>query len=146
MRLLTGWGTANWVNPPFSKDDVASAAKAATAFVRKAIGEQKKGKTSVIGASGVRLRHYAAGSGCRGKARLGEYHSSTWTAGRAAPDPPNIACFICAPRSRDHLTQKDNPSLRSPMRSGYAIDDPAEEEVRSVSGGSLLASCTAEAN
>ena len=45
--LLTDWGRRNWVNPSFSTGDVIGG-KGATAFVRKAIGEQKKGKTSVI--------------------------------------------------------------------------------------------------
>ena len=41
------WGTSNWVNPPFRKKD-AQNGHGPTAFVRKAIEEQKKGKTSVL--------------------------------------------------------------------------------------------------
>ena len=42
-----GWGKSNWVNPPFRRADVING-HGPTAFVRKAIEEQKKGKTSVI--------------------------------------------------------------------------------------------------
>lgn len=38
--LLAEWGSSNWVNPPFWGG--------ITAWVRKAIAEQEKGKTSVL--------------------------------------------------------------------------------------------------
>jgi hypothetical protein len=38
--LVSEWGKANWVNPPFWAG--------ITAWVRKAISEQEKGKTSVL--------------------------------------------------------------------------------------------------
>ena len=41
------WGNVNWINPPFRKDDAVNG-HGPTAFVRKAIEEQKKGKTSVM--------------------------------------------------------------------------------------------------
>ena len=41
------WGKSNWVNPPFMKKDSMNN-HGPTAFVRKAIEEQKKGKTSVL--------------------------------------------------------------------------------------------------
>jgi hypothetical protein len=41
------WGSVNWVNPPFRKADAAFGA-GPTAFIRKAIEEQKLGNTSVI--------------------------------------------------------------------------------------------------
>ncbi len=41
------WGQSNWVNPPFRKAD-GQFGKGPTAFIRKAIEEQKKGKTSVV--------------------------------------------------------------------------------------------------
>ena len=41
------WGKSNWVNPPFRKIDSING-HGPTAFVRKAIEEFKKGKTSVI--------------------------------------------------------------------------------------------------
>ena len=41
------WGNVNWVNPPFRKADAMNG-HGPTAFVRKAIEEQQKGKTSVL--------------------------------------------------------------------------------------------------
>ena len=41
------WGKVNWINPPFRAKD-AKNGNGPTAFVRKAIEEQKKGKTSVL--------------------------------------------------------------------------------------------------
>ena len=41
------WGKVNWVNPPFRKDDAVNG-HGPTAFVRKAIEEKRKGKTSVM--------------------------------------------------------------------------------------------------
>jgi len=41
------WGKTNWVNPPFRKKDSMNG-HGPTAFVRKAIEEQKKGNTSVL--------------------------------------------------------------------------------------------------
>jgi hypothetical protein len=87
------WGTSNYVNPPFRKDDVIGG-NGPTAFVRKAIAEQKKGKTSVIvlpvpqpcWKPGLRYGHWG---GCR---------SETWTAA-IAPHPANIACFILRGKS-----------------------------------------------
>ena len=41
------WGKVNWVNPPFRRADAMND-NGPTAFVRKAIEEHKKGKTSVL--------------------------------------------------------------------------------------------------
>ena len=41
------WGNVNWVNPPFRKDDAVNGHEP-TSFVRKAIVESMKGKTSVL--------------------------------------------------------------------------------------------------
>jgi len=45
--LQVEWGEANYVNPPFRKRDGVNGG-GPTAFARKAIEEQKKGKTSVL--------------------------------------------------------------------------------------------------
>lgn len=44
--LVIPWGESNYVNPPFNKKDAPFGGP--SAFVRKAIVEQKTGKTSVI--------------------------------------------------------------------------------------------------
>lgn len=41
------WGNVNWVNPPFRARDAINS-HGPTAFVRKAIAEQEKGKSSVL--------------------------------------------------------------------------------------------------
>lgn len=41
------WGRSNWVNPPFRSKDAING-HGPTAFVRKAIEEQKQGKGSVL--------------------------------------------------------------------------------------------------
>lgn len=45
--LLIEWGKSNYVNPPFRRADGVDG-KGPTAFVRKAIEENKKGKTVVL--------------------------------------------------------------------------------------------------
>src|SRR5438128_2703352 len=45
--LASEWGTANFVNPPFCKAD-CKGNKGLSAWCRKAIQEQKKGRTSVL--------------------------------------------------------------------------------------------------
>jgi len=45
--LLVPWGTSNYVNPPFHKHDGVNG-KGPTAFVHKAIAEQKLGRSTVL--------------------------------------------------------------------------------------------------
>ena len=44
--LKMGWGNSNFVNPPFRRRD--GFGNGPTAFVRKAIEQQQKGRTSVL--------------------------------------------------------------------------------------------------
>jgi hypothetical protein len=95
--LVAEWGLRNYVNPPFSQNDVVGG-QGATAFVRKAIAEQQKGKTSVIL---LPVFDYVttlleAGAEIRplGRVPFGDVDGR-----RTAPHPPNIACFILRPRS-----------------------------------------------
>lgn len=48
--ILADWGQMNWVNPPFHPiyDRLAKKDVGPTAFIRKAIAEQQKGKSSFI--------------------------------------------------------------------------------------------------
>lgn len=46
--LTCEWGNCNWVNPPFGSIIHEGKKKGPTAWMRKAIGEQQKGKTSVV--------------------------------------------------------------------------------------------------
>jgi hypothetical protein len=45
--LELDWGAVNYVNPPFRRHDGVSG-QGPTAFVRKVIEEQQKGKTSIL--------------------------------------------------------------------------------------------------
>jgi hypothetical protein len=46
--LTCEWGKSNWVNPPFGSIIHQGRKKGPTAWMRKAIAEQQKGKTSVV--------------------------------------------------------------------------------------------------
>ena len=46
--LTCEWGRVNWVNPPFGSILHEGKKKGPTAWMRKAIAEQQKGKTSVV--------------------------------------------------------------------------------------------------
>jgi hypothetical protein len=93
--LIQEWGKCNYVNPPFSKSDVVGG-KGATAFVRKAISEQQKGKTSVLvlPVFDYVTRLLEAGAEIR---PLGRVPFLDVESGRKVPHPANIACFILRP-------------------------------------------------
>jgi hypothetical protein len=86
------WGKRNYINPPFRKEDVKGGT-GPTAFVRKAISEQQKGKTSVLL---LPVFDYVAllldaGAEVRslGRVPFCDVHSQQTT-----PHPANIVCFI----------------------------------------------------
>ena len=93
--LTVEWGQRNYVNPPFSKDDVMGG-RGATAFVRKAIEQQRKGKLSVIvlPVFDYVTRLLEAGAEIR---PLGRVPFLDVDSRRPVPHPPNIACFILRP-------------------------------------------------
>lgn len=95
--LTMEWGQSNYVNPPFRKDDVIGG-KGPTAFVRKAIAEQKKGKSSVIvlPVFDYVTRLLEAGAEIR---PLGRVPFRDVDSDRTAPHPANIACFILRGKS-----------------------------------------------
>lgn len=92
--LEVDWGKCNYVNPPFRKKDGGGFGP--TAFVRKAIEEQEKGKTSVIL---IPVQSYVnllleAGAEMRsaGRVRWLEVDS-----GEPCKSPSPIGCFILRP-------------------------------------------------
>jgi hypothetical protein len=95
--LTQDWGTSNYVNPPFSKNDVVGG-KGATAFVRKAIAEQQNGKTSVLVLPVFEYvtRLLLAGAEIR---PLGRVPFRDVDSRRVAPHPANIACFVLRGKS-----------------------------------------------
>jgi hypothetical protein len=90
--LAMEWGQRNFVNPPFRRDDVIGG-KGVTAFIRKAISEQAKGKTSVVI---LPIFDYVAlmlSAGAEIKL-LGRVSFCDVDSNRAAPHPANIAMFV----------------------------------------------------
>ena len=94
---MEAWGRNNFVNPPFSKDDVVGG-RGATVFVRKAIAEQQNGKTSVLvlPVFDYVTRLLLAGAKIR---PLGRVPFLDVDSRRTAPHPPNIACFVLRGKS-----------------------------------------------
>jgi hypothetical protein len=94
--LTMDWGQSNYVNPPFRKDDVVGG-NGPTAFVRKAISEQAKGKTSVIllPIFDYVTKLLEAGAEIR---PMGRVPFRDVDSDRFADHPANIACFILRPR------------------------------------------------
>ena len=88
----TEWGKSNWVNPPFRAADAING-NGPTAFVRKAIEEQKKGKTSVLilPVLGLLNMLFEAGAEVRSCGRV------KWISGKTGEkwkSPSNCALFI----------------------------------------------------
>jgi hypothetical protein len=86
------WGNFNWVNPPFRKTDGKYGA-GPTAFIRKAIEEQKKGKTSVIIINTMSFINLLleAGAECRSMGRVRWLDCRT---GNPWKSPANTTLFI----------------------------------------------------
>ncbi len=90
------WGKSNWVNPPFRTKDAING-HGPTAFVRKAIEEFKKGKTSVLI---LPVQSYVnllleAGAELRPCGRVKWIDAIT---GKPYPTPSNNALFILKPK------------------------------------------------
>lgn len=94
--LIIPWGERNFVNPPFRRHDGVNG-KGPTAFVHKAIEEQKNGKSSVII---IPVQSYVnllleAGAELRSMGRLRFHGTET---GQPMKDPSPICCFILKPK------------------------------------------------
>lgn len=83
------WGQCNWVNAPFSRDD----GPGITAFVRKGIAEQEKGKTSVFIVPVPELLNLliAAGAEIRPVGRMPFLDIET---GKPCPRPLTCSLFV----------------------------------------------------
>ncbi len=86
------WKKVNWINPPFRARDAINS-HGPTAFVRKAIEEQKKGKTSVIILPVLSLLNmlFEAKAEIRSVGRVKWIHAET---GEKWKRPSNCALFI----------------------------------------------------
>jgi hypothetical protein len=90
--ITINWGKSNYVNPPFKKTDAING-HGPTAFVRKAIDENKKGKSVVIVVptpSYVNLL-LDAGAEIRSMGRIRWLHVETK---EPCKDPSPITAFI----------------------------------------------------
>ncbi len=92
------WGKSNWVNPPFRRADAMNG-HGPTAFVRKAIEEQKKGKTSVIILPVLSMLNllFEAGAEIRPVGRVKWIDAKT---GRPWNQASNCALFILKGKSK----------------------------------------------
>ena len=101
------WGNVNWINPPFRAKDAING-HGPTAFVRKAIEEQKKGKTSVLILPVLSLLNmlFEAGAEIRSMGRVKWLHAET---GERWKQPSNCAVFIL----RGKKPNKEASSLSS---------------------------------
>ena len=99
----TDWGKSTYLNPPFRKTD-GQFGKGPTAFIRKAIEENKKGKTVVvlINTNAFINMLIEAGAEMRSMKRV------KWLDGRTKEpwkSPSNTTCFIL--RGKTNLTQRE---------------------------------------
>jgi hypothetical protein len=90
--LAVPWGRSNYVNPPFRKSDSAFGG-GPTAFVRKAIDEQRKGNLSVIVLNTMSFINLLleAGAECRPLGRMRWLDTET---GKPWSHPANTTAFI----------------------------------------------------
>jgi len=96
--LLLPWGRNNYVNPPFRPADGVDG-KGPTAFVRKAIAENKehgRGSVLVIPTQSYVNLLLEAGAQCRSMGRVKWLEADT---SEPMPGPSPITAFILPPRS-----------------------------------------------
>jgi hypothetical protein len=95
--LKVEWGDRNFVNPPFRKEDVTGGT-GPTAFVRKAISEQQRGRTSVLLLPVFDYVTLLLEAGAEIRS-LGRVPFRDVDSRRVAPHPANIACFVLRGKS-----------------------------------------------
>jgi|TARA_R110002020_G_scaffold455564_1_gene671747 hypothetical protein len=86
------WGKATYCNPPFRKTDGQNG-KGPTAFIRKAIEENKKGKTVVITINTMSFINLLLEAGAEAKS-LGRVKWLDAETGEPWPCPSNTTLFV----------------------------------------------------
>ena len=102
--LTCEWGLVNWVNPPFGSIIHQGKKKGPTAWMRKAIEEQRKGKTSVVVYPIDKwVLMMLAACGCGAQVRnLGDVKwLATEDGSQGKGTGRHIACFILLGKARD---------------------------------------------
>jgi hypothetical protein len=117
------WGNVNWVNPPFRAADAINN-HGPTAFVRKAIEEQKKGKTTVLILPVLSLLNmlFEAKAEIRPVGRVKWIHAVT---GEKWKCPSNCALFILRGNlspSAVSSSADDQPTRAKPEAGGKEND------------------------
>lgn len=90
--LVVPWGRCNFVNPPFHREDGIDG-QGPTAFVRKAIAEQKLGKTSVLTLPVQSYVNLLLEAGAELHS-LGRVRWREATTGEPMDGPSPICCFV----------------------------------------------------
>jgi len=86
------WGNSTYLNPPFRKSDGKNG-KGPTAFVRKAIEENKKGKTVVVMINTMSFINMLVEAGAEIRS-MGRVKWLDGKSGKPWPKPSNTTCFI----------------------------------------------------
>jgi hypothetical protein len=86
------WGNMNYVNPPFRRSDGAFGA-GPTAFVRKAIEEQKQGKSSIIVIPTMAFINMLLEAGAELRS-MGRVSWLDCESGKPWPSPTSITAFV----------------------------------------------------
>lgn len=86
------WGSFNWVNPPFRRKDAING-HGPTAFVRKAIEEQKRGNTSVLILPVQSYVNMLIGAGAEARS-VGRVQWIDAKSGRCQSSPSTCSIFI----------------------------------------------------
>lgn len=89
---VVNWGKSNYVNPPFRKAD-AKYGKGPTAFIRKAIEENKKGKTVVVVINTMSFINMLLEAGAEVRS-LGRVKFLDGRTGKAWHKPSCTTCFV----------------------------------------------------
>ena len=99
--LEVEWGKSNYVNPPYRKIDGSP-----TAFVRKAIEENKKGKTVVLVLPVMNVLNLLL----KANAEMRPLNRVSWLATEdltPSKSPPHVTCFIL----RGNAESKDREAI-----------------------------------
>jgi hypothetical protein len=92
------WGRSNFVNPPFRRDDIKFKA-GPTAFVRKAIEEQKLGRTSVLLLPTTLYTNLLIEAGAEFRS-CGRLRWVECVDGTEYPNPGPVMCAILKPKPK----------------------------------------------
>jgi len=120
------WGMSNYVNPPFRKSDGVFGA-GPTAFIRKSIEEQQKGKSSVIIINTMAFINMLLGAGaeCRPMGRVRWLDCKT---GKPWGSPSSTTLFVL--RGKEGTMKNTDPEIIKRLSSIIYIRKDILEKVK----------------